>query len=230
MPIPRSRSAATRLCLLALLAGTAAPALASGGATASPLEPTLIAVTVNGQESAEPLLLQRDSGGGLYASEALLRQWRIRPPAAAPVSIDGEAWYRIDNDPGLAATFSAGEQSLAIDARPDLFERQSASLAAVEAFEMTPSGTGGFLSYELLAEHSGTGTSLNAAIEAGAFTRLGVGSTGFVAYAGAGRTRLLRLDSSWTIDRPDDLTSIRIGDAVTIGGTGVAPLRFGGIQ
>jgi outer membrane usher protein len=236
-----SRPAATRLCLLSLLlasapaygdVGTADGAAtgATAGAAGGPLEPTLLDVTVNGQHADEPLLLQRDPSGGLYASEALLRQWRIRIPAAAPVSADGEAWYRIDNDPALSAVFSAADQALRIDARPDLFDRQSASLIDAEAFEMTPSGTGGFLNYDVFAEHSRGGVSLTGAFEAGAFTRYGVGSTGFIARAGDGGRRLLRLDSSWTIDRPGSLSSIRIGDSVTGSATGGAPLRFGGIQ
>jgi outer membrane usher protein len=230
VPTPSSRSAATRACLLGLLLAGSAPALASGAATASPLEPTLLEVVVNGQGSDEPLLLQRDSSGGLYASEAQLREWRIRLPSVAPITIDGEAWYRIDNDPGLSATLSGAEQSLRIDARPDLFERQSSSLSGLDAVEMTPSGTGGWLNYDILAEYRSGGIGLNGAIEAGAFTRFGVGSSSFVASSSAGRSRLVRLETSWSIDRPEKLTSTRIGDGVTTGGNGVAPLRFAGIQ
>ncbi|HEX8655565.1 MAG TPA: fimbria/pilus outer membrane usher protein [Allosphingosinicella sp.] len=225
-----SRSAVTRACLLGFLLATSAPALASGAATGSPLEPTLLEVVVNGQGSDEPLLLQRDSSGGLYASEEQLREWRIRLPSVAPITIDGEAWYRIDNDPGLTAILSGAEQSLRIDARPELFERQSASLSGLDTIEMTPSGTGGWLNYDVLAEYRGGSIGLNGAIEAGVFTRFGVGSSSFVASSSAGRTRMRRLETSWSIDRPESLTSIRIGDAVTTGGTGVAPLRFGGIQ
>ncbi|HYG30178.1 MAG TPA: fimbria/pilus outer membrane usher protein [Allosphingosinicella sp.] len=225
-----SRSAATRGYLLGLLLAASSPALASGAATGSPLEPTLLEVVVNGQGSDEPLLLQHDSSGGLYASEEQLREWRIRLPSTAPITIDGEAWYRIDNDPGLHATLSAAEQSLRIDARPELFERQSASLSELASIEMTPSGTGGWLNYDLLTEYRRGDLSFSGAIEAGAFTRFGVGSSGFVLSSSGGRARMLRLETGWSIDRPESLTSIRIGDAVTTGGTGVAPLRFGGIQ
>jgi outer membrane usher protein len=204
--------------------------LGSDGATASPLEPTLLEVTVNGQAMDEPLLFQRDSAGGLYASEAQLRQWRISLPTAAPVTVEGEAWYRIDNQPAIAAAFSAAEQTLAIDARPELFDRQSASLAGEEAYEMTRPGNGGFLNYDLFAEHSAGSSSMSGVIEAGAFTRFGVGTSAFTVRAGNGGMRLRRLDTSWTIDRPGSLSSIRLGDAVTAGGSGVAPYRFGGIQ
>ena len=238
MPTRNPRFAAIKLSLLGLLLATAGTAIAaeggagevSAGADAAALEPTLLDVTVNGQAMGEPMLLHRDSGGGLYANEALLRQWRIRLPAAAPVTVDGEAWYRIDNHPALRATLTAAEQSLAIEARSELFERQSADLGAAQAFEMTPSGSGGFLNYDVIGEYSRGAFSLSGAFEAGAFTRFGVGSTGIVVRSGGGGARLLRLDTSWTIDRPDRLTSIRIGDAVTTGGTGVSPLRFGGIQ
>lgn len=233
MPIPPTPRAATKLLLVALLLSTASLAAGeTGGANtaASPLEPTILDVTVNGQHSDEPMLLQRDSSGGLYASEAQLREWHIRLPSAAPVTVDGEAWYRIDNDPRLRAILSAADQTLAIDARPELFEGQSASLALDQAFEMTPSGTGGFVNYDLFGEYSSGSASLTGAFEAGAFTRYGVGASGFVARAGGGDTRLTRLDTVWTIDRPESLTSIRIGDAVSVGGTGTSPLRFGGVQ
>ncbi|HEX8644089.1 MAG TPA: fimbria/pilus outer membrane usher protein [Allosphingosinicella sp.] len=228
MPLP---FAATRTALLALLLSSAPlAAAAGGGAAASPLEPTLLEVTVNGQLADEPLMLQRDSSGGLYASEEQLRDWRIRVPSTAPITVDGEAWYRIDNDPRLRAILSAADQTLAIEALPELFEGQTASLAFEEAFEMTPSGTGGFFNYDLFAEYSRGGIAFTGAIEAGAFTRWGVGSTGFILRAGEGGERLVRLDSNWTIDRPDSLSSIRIGDGVSVGGAGTAPLRFGGVQ
>jgi outer membrane usher protein len=223
--------AATKAAFLALLLSSAPLAAAEGGsAAASPLEPTFLEVTVNGQPSDEPLMLQRDSAGGLYASEEQLRDWRIRLPSTAPITVDGEAWYRIDNDPRLRAILSAADQTLAIEAQPELFEGQSASLAFADAFEMTPSGTGGFLNYDFFAEYSRGGLGLTGSIEAGAFTRWGVGSTGFILSAGQGGRRLVRLDSNWTIDRPDSLSSIRIGDGITVGGAGTSPLRFGGVQ
>jgi outer membrane usher protein len=230
---PSTPRAANRLLFLALLLSTAPVAaadVAAGAAAASPLEPTLVEVTVNGEPADEPLMLQRDSAGGIYASEAQLREWRIRLPSAAPVTVDGEAWYRIDTDPRLGAIFSAADQTLAIAAQPDLFETQSASLVSADAFEMTPSGNGGFFNYDVFAEYSDGGIALTGALEAGAFTRWGVGTTGIVARAGAGGNRFVRLDSSWTVDRPGSVSSIRIGDSVTVGGTGAAPVRFGGVQ
>lgn len=219
---------ADKLLLLGLLLAPA-PILA-GELDGASLQPTLLEVSVNGQAMDEPLLLLQDSEGGLYANAAVLRQWRMSLPSAASVTIEGEAWYRIDNLPEIRTTLSVADQSLAIEAQPELFDAQSASLGAADDFEMTQSGTGGFANYDLFAEYFDGTFNLNGAIELGAFTSLGVGSSSFIAHAREGRERIVRLDTSWTIDRPGSISSIRIGDGVSSAGPGASPLRFGGIQ
>jgi outer membrane usher protein len=194
------------------------------------MRPALLDVTVNGETFAEPLMLLQDGTGGLYATAALLAQWRIRRPSSAPVRYEGEDWYRIDNLPSLRATLSGGDQSLAIEAGPSLFERQSTAFGRQDLLEMTPAGTGGFVNYDLFAEYSRGVASLNGALEFGAFTSRGVGSASFVGQTGSGASRLVRLDTSWTIDRPASLSSIRVGDGISSAGTGARPIRFAGLQ
>ncbi|HEX8525896.1 fimbria/pilus outer membrane usher protein [Allosphingosinicella sp.] len=230
MPKRSSPAAAIRLCLLPLLLSSAAGAYAADSSAAPVFQPTLLDVTVNGQAADEPLLLLQDAGGALYASEATLRQWRIRLPSSEPVRHEGEAYYRIDNLPALSATFSAAEQSLVIRAQPDQFDRQRSNLGATDSIEMTPAGTGGFLNYDLFADYFQGAASLNGAVEVGAFTPMGVGTSRFILRAGEGGEHLLRLETSWAIDRPGSLSSIRIGDGITGAGPGTSPLRFGGIQ
>lgn len=234
MPAHLQARAATELALIAL-ALAAAPAFADGptGAVAGAApryEPALVAVTVNGQAVEEPLMLLRDSGGAVYASEAQFRQWRIRLPQSTPILADGERWFRLDGALALAVRFDSAAQSLEIQAAPELFDNQRVGFTAEDIFEMTPSGTGGFVNYDLFAEMSGGRFGLNGAIETGIFTRRGVGSSAFIFQAGSGSVRATRLESSWTIDRPASLSSIRIGDSVTAGGVGAVPVRFGGLQ
>ncbi|MGQ0588202.1 MAG: fimbria/pilus outer membrane usher protein, partial [Sphingosinicella sp.] len=45
-----------------------------------------------------------------------------------------------------------------------------------------------------------------------------------------GPTRAVRLETSWTIDRPRNASTIRIGDSVSFGGLGAAPVRFAGVH
>ena len=229
-----SPPSATRLALLLLLAAPAGTAHATEPSAApaamSALQPTLLDVTLNGQPSEEPLMLLQDGSGGFYVSAAQLRTWRIRIPDAAPTAYEGESWYRVGDIPGLTAAHDPAEGTLTLVADPTLFERQTSALHAAEDFTMTPAGTGGFVNYDLFAEYSRGAASLNGAVEIGAFTRHGVASTGLIFRAGHGPERVTRLDTSWTIDRPASLSSIRIGDSVTAVGPGASPLRFGGLQ
>lgn len=88
---------------------------------------------------------------------------------------------------------------------------------------------GAYLNYDLLAERSGGEGRIGGAFEGIIFTRLEVFSTNVVAETGDSSS-FRRLETSWTIDNPEKMTSWRIGDNITSGGTGGAPLRFGGLR
>ena len=91
-------------------------------------------------------------------------------------------------------------------------------------------GTGGFLNYDVSGQVARRDTSLGGAIEAGVFTRLGVGVSSFVGGWSNGGARLTRLNSNWTIDDAARMRSLRLGDGISRGGVGGVPFRFGGIQ
>lgn len=226
----RSPVVRTKLRLASLLLLAHGAAAAAEGAAATPLQPALLDVSVNGQRSPEPFLFLQDGEGVIYAREAALREWRIYLPAPETIERDGETWHRIDNVASLRATLSPQEQALTIQAGPEMFERQRASLAPANQVEMTPAGTGGFMNYDLFVEYAGGAANLNGAFEIGTFTSKGVGVSSFIAGVGAGPERLIRLESSWIIDRPSSLSSIRIGDGISSTGPGSVPVRFGGVQ
>jgi outer membrane usher protein len=229
--------------LLLLLApvGTAAAGGGDGGGGIGPgfdldeaswtVRTAFVDVTLNGESAAEPAMLLKGPGGAVYATPAQLAAWRLRRPAAArTLTHEGETWIRIDTIPGLSIAFSAAAQSAAITAAPALFERARSGLAAYDAGPMTPSARGGFVNYDLFAELVRGEASVSGAAEVGAFTRHGVGVAAFAGRAGSGRDRLTRLETNWTIDRPASMTSLRIGDAIALGGPGAPPFRFGGVQ
>ncbi|HEV2865252.1 MAG TPA: fimbria/pilus outer membrane usher protein [Allosphingosinicella sp.] len=224
----RLKRAATRLCIgVAAFATTTALAQAGGG---DALRPALLEVTVNGQQQSEPVLFLQDAEGTLYASAAVLEQWRTRPPPGEPVLFEGETYYRLSSLPAIQVRLSAQDQAVAIELPPSAFEVQRAAVDQSEELPMTPAGTGAFLNYDVLVEHARGATDASGAFEAGLFTPYGVGQTSFIASAASGDERLVRLDSHWDIDRPADATSIRIGDSISSAGPGAAPVRFAGVQ
>ena len=222
----RLNATASTGLFLALLFGPAAAPAADGAA----LAPALLDVTVNGQAGEEPTQFLRDDAGRLYISAAFLRAWRTRPPATPPLRIDGEAYYPAAALPALRLTVAEATQSVAIVADPSAFEQQSAALDGAEAMAMTPPSNGLFLNYDIFADHYRGDTNVSGAFEAGVFTGAGAGQASFIASAGGGRTRVTRLETTWTIDRPNHMTSLRIGDSISSAGPGAAPVRFAGVQ
>jgi outer membrane usher protein len=232
------------LLLSLLLAPAIAPAEEGAVATASEVAggpesaaalalaatPALLDVTVNGQAADEPTEFLRDRDGRLYLSAAFLRSWRIRAPAAGAVRIEGELYYPASALPALRLEISEQAQSLAIVADPAAFEAQSDVLDGADAMAMSAMSTGFYVNYDVFADHYRGETNANGAFETGVFTGAGAGTMSFIASAGGDRTRVTRLETNWTIDRPQSMTSIRIGDGISSAGPGAAPLRFAGIQ
>jgi len=194
------------------------------------LAPALLEVTVNGQAADEPAEFLRDRGGRLYLPAAFLRTWRIRAPPSGAIRIEGELHYPASALPALRLDISEEAQSLSIVADPGAFEAQSDVLDGVDASAMTAPSNGVYLNYDVFADHYRGETNANGAFEAGLFTARGAGMMSFFASAGGSRARVTRLETNWTIDRPQNMTSIRIGDGISSAGPGAAPLRFAGIQ
>jgi outer membrane usher protein len=225
---PLARLALTFSLVLGHGAAGAGPAEASAPVAA--LQPALLDVTVNGQRGDAPETFFRGADGALLIGAATLRAWRLRIPASGAVVHQGEAFYPESSLPGVRAIVDEPGQSVAIDAAPGAFETQSAALGGGAGMEMSAPAAGAYLNYDLFAEHSRGRTFGAGAFDAGLFTRRGVGTTSFIASAGGDRVKVTRLETTWTIDRPNHLSSIRIGDSISAAGPGAAPLRFAGVQ
>ena len=224
----RLRRAATRLGFgLALCASTTALADAGRGDGA---RPALLEVTLNGQRSPEPIQFLQALDGALYAPARQFAQWRLRTPPETPIRFDGELYYRLAALPALQIRLSEQDQTVTILVPAAMFETQRTNLGTDDDMPMTPPGSGLFMTYDLLLEHLRGNNDASGAFETGIFTSHGVGVTSFIAAEGSSGGRLVRLETSWAIDRPASATSLRIGDSVSIPGPGVSPVRFAGLH
>ena len=225
----RLRRAATRLCIgLAVVGSTGA--LAVNAAAERAYRPALLEVTLNGARQDEPVLFLIGPDGALYLAADDLAEMRIVAPERAAVEIDGERFYPLSWLPQIRVDLREQEQAVAIDLPATGFRRRSESLVGMTQLAMTPSAAGGFVNYDMVIDQRQGRVSGSGAFEMGFSTRAGVALSSFIASAGPGSRDLSRLESSWSIDRPLNATSIRVGDAITSGGPGAAPYRFAGIQ
>lgn len=193
------------------------------------LQPALLEVSVNGQPPQEILTL-RDAAGEVYVELATLQGWRLASLPSETVEIDGKRYVPLSRVQGLVFRIDEGRQVMTVELDPDRMEATVLGTRHPDPGPMTPSGWGGFVNYELLAELSGGALTMNGAFEAGVFSPLGAGSSTFLGRASASGFGVTRLETSWTVDDPAGMRSLRLGDSISRGGIGGGPVRFGGVQ
>src|SRR5712692_274380 len=98
------------------------------------------------------------------------------------------------------------------------------------ALMQSPYPWGGFVNYDLLGQRIESKNRLDGFLELGLFNRWGVGVGNFLAQDLGRSTRLLRLETNWTRDYPDALTSLRLSDTTGHAGVWGRPVLFGGLQ
>jgi outer membrane usher protein len=191
----------------------------------------LLLVDINRQQLNETVLVLEDNSGTLYLSGRDLQRWRLRlPDTRAPVDYQGEKYYPLSAIEGVSHIFDPKKLTLMIDMRAEAFaETRRATRYASVAPPAKPSH-GGFFNYDLFAAHSPDSTQRAGQFELGYFNRFGVGTANLLAENLGSNPRVTRLDTTWTVDYPENLQSLRLGDAINRAGTWGRSVRFGGIQ
>lgn len=215
------------LVLVGLLPLGAVAAAAGGDAVEE-----LVQVDINQQGLDETVLMLKDKGGELYAAIADIKRWRLRAPDVTPLSWKGEAFYPLKAIAGLNYHEDAAQGTLAITAPATAFLPSSIGLREGQNTLplATKPATGGFLNYDLFAERSAQQTTQSGVFEAGLFNRYGVGVGSVLVQDGDSDRRFVRLDTTWTQDRPAQLASLRLGDTIGVPGIWGRAVRFGGLQ
>lgn len=216
------------LPLLALLPFLAAPwAPATGQATTGDEE--VVELRINDQEEGATLLVRRDSDGALLVRAEDFEALRLEPPQQAPILVEDTPYYRIDAAMGATVEFDAGTQSVKLSLPPGAFLPTVAaqSIDALNPATVTP---GAFLNYNLSTQQVDGLVEHGALVELGLFGRPGVVTSSTVARDAAGRRGATRLDTTWTLDLPQRLSTLRVGDAISTAGAWGQSVRFGGVQ
>ena len=208
---------------------TAAAALADA-------QPVLLALRLNGVD--QDMTIEALQAPGLLALP--VKTWtelHLRAPAAAALRQDGESYHLLAGIEGLRWRVDEASQTLLIDAPPAAFAGARIALDAAAPVTTAVLPAGGYANYDAQLQRSvdrGAGGRAHdigsGLIELGGFTSLGTGRfTGLLRHDDTG-SRQTRLDSSWTVDLPQQLASLRLGDGVSRAGAWGRALRFGGVQ
>ena len=205
--------------------------LSPAPAAGTEFEERLLLVDINRQRLNQTVSVLEDPRGMLYVAGSDLQRWRVRlPDAGAAVDYQGGKYYPLGAIEGATHAFDPKKLTLMIEVRPETFTGTSRDALAPKVPPPTRSGPGGFFNYDLFATHSRDSTQRAGQFELGYFNRFGIGTANVLAENLGAHPRLTRLDTTWTVDYPEKLQSLILGDAVNRPGTWGRSLRFGGIQ
>lgn len=200
---------------------------------AAPIE-LLLGVHINQQPWHETDLFLgfgNTPNNNLYAKGSDLERWRLRLPAVTPYLYQGEQYYPLDAIPGLTYQLKPSTETVWITAPAAEFTGTIVDGLFPQNPRAQHTPWGGFLNYDFLGSRSPGLTAINGLLEAGLFNDWGVGTSSFIGQnINHAHSQWTRLDTTWTHDDPDTMTTLQLGDSITDGGmTGLA-VRMGGLQ
>jgi outer membrane usher protein len=228
--LPRGQRLAYLTCWVlfgfTLRAHAGAPAAGQEGVAA-----LWLAVVLNGQPVSPASLVLRTPGGRLYVRRSDLESWRLRLRRVPRLRYAGEDYLPLAALGGVAYRIDQPTQTLIVNAPPTAFIPVALRGTAPAFARPTPSPPGAFLNYDLAVTRELGLSTASGLLEGSVFGRWGSGLAHFLESDTEGRSRAIRLDSTWTRDLPDSASSLRLGDALT-GTSGLwgGAVRFAGVQ
>jgi outer membrane usher protein len=214
---------------LAIALALAAPLVdAADGAAA--FSESVVEFTVNGQPAITTLVVRRDADGTLLLRAADLETLRLKQPALGALLVNGERYYRLGAEIGARVNFDATTQRADVSLPPEAFLATVRQASTADRPRVTTPALGGFVNYDLYGESTAARTSLGGIVEAGFFTPQGVGTSTLLSRDDGDSRSAVRLDTTWTLDLPERLATLRLGDAISASGAWGRSVRLGGVQ
>jgi len=187
-------------------------------------------IHLNQQNLHETAVLLKKNGV-LLANGDDMRRWRFSLPAKAALTFQGHDYYDLQSLAGVSYQIDKATQALLINAKADALSATQINDSSLGYSTPDPSAPGGFINYDVYASSSEQQSiRLDSMMELSVFNKWGVGVNNVLGQDLGANPRLIRLDTTWTLDRPDQLSSIRLGDAINRAGAWGRAVRFGGLQ
>jgi len=192
-------------------------------------ETLLLGLRINGEPRPQTVRAVRVQEG-LAMPQTLWEELKLRPPRLPPRMIDNELHLILSDAPGEPVRWRIEglSQTLEIEAPPQAFSDQTLELDRAASHVTLPAQWGWFGNYDLQWQRRVGGQgSLDGIAEIGMLTGAGDLNHQMLYRSDGGFTRL---DSRWTMDRPEQMASLRLGDTITQAGSWGRALRLGGVQ
>ncbi len=194
--------------------------------------PVFYALEVNGEPRGS-VRLMRLPDGRFAARRADLEAWRLRlPDGVETIELRGEPHLPLDVFAGVRIAIDEATQQLRLEVPAAYFEPTEVETRPRAPMPAPREHAGAWLNYDLFATEGNLPGSRTRGgqLEAAAFGRWGVLSSSHVYRDAPGVPDSVRLDTSWTIDDPEQELTLTLGDAIGTTGLWGRAVRFGGLR
>jgi outer membrane usher protein len=205
--------------------------------------PLLLEIKLNGTVLPGVTQCYKDSSDQIWVEESDLRLWKMQLNSHSPFNYHRDHLYKLDWYPGLDYQLDQYAMQLTLSAPPELFAIQTFDPLSKRLGALRPNDPGAYLNYDAVALRNNypgiNQTNLSALMGVGLFNRLGVGTADVLAYNKYANnitlltnqsSKLVRLNTTWTLDQPEKIARWRFGDAITSSTYWSGASRFAGIQ
>jgi outer membrane usher protein len=194
-------------------------------------ERLILSLTVNGRRVDDSTLVLHRVDGFYLPRAALVDARIVVGPQARTIQGPSAEYVALSSLDGVTVELDNAAQDLKLHVDPKMMTTEVVEIAKPFPIIVKPAEFGGFVNYDIVGQAGDDPAYLSGLFEAGAFIGGGtLVTTGLGRAVGTDGHNLLRLDTTYTRDFPDDLLRLRVGDAISRGGDWGRPYRFGGIQ
>jgi outer membrane usher protein len=213
--------------------------LYGGAAQAIDQDVLIVDLYLNEQHMGDAIVLQ-DVQGNFFVEESVLLEWHITPPWPQPRVFRGKNYYGLNEFAGSSTKFETRKMQLQVTMPSSLMPNRTIDMSR-RGIKANSGEFGLYMDYRLnWQDYSSTGKSTtNALMRPVIFGKFGnlSANTIYRRYSG-GKTidegivpsGLNVLELTYTLDDPDRLRSLRVGDIFSSPGSQGRSLRMGGIQ
>ncbi|MCG9076098.1 fimbria/pilus outer membrane usher protein [Laribacter hongkongensis] len=190
----------------------------------------LLGMKVNESEHPETVEAYRLDDGEIALPIDETQKTRLKIPESKAIEINSRAYIRASDIPDSTIMLDDTAQTLIIKTPGRNLATANIDLRPQLSTRDISYSSGSFLNYDFFWQDSNGSTRGGGLLEAGIYTPWGTGTSTSIWRHQNNDNQLVRLDSSWRKDFPEQRASLQIGDLVSQGSSWGYPVRFGGIQ
>jgi outer membrane usher protein len=197
---------------------------------------SLMKVSLNGAESPALLFVLETPEKKLFFLEEDLEELGVRHYAGAPLVFNGKHYFSVDDIVGASIVRHIEDQSAAITVDPSTLSGTKTALTR-DRPALSKTATGAYMNYNVTSTFSGTqrewsGIFNGTVLTNNGYATMDVAGNGLLSGVQQNdvNKRIVRLDTAWHVDSPDNLTSWTFGDAFQRTGQLGSSVRFAGFS